>query len=346
MKEKPDAQKYQAASEKFFEACGFDAQSLRTTKAMGTGRLASYYAPEGDEEGVQLLSDWLMWALLFDDAYCDDGDIARDPSRFGYVAASMMTRCLNPRELSAGDDTLRGFEMSLQDIFSRVEARSGYLVASAIGLEHFQWMVGAYCGVSDRVSSHLRNLDEHLIVRPMDGGNASSLYFTQVASRRWLNADYTSMRAVRAITHASIVLLTVPTDIASYGWERHQRSLESNIVAIIANERGCSIPEAIDHSRHFVEQIMQVFLDLKAQLVRLGDPELDGYLEDMSNIVRGTLEWQRLLPRYILSPQQIADVGDNGFDVQPIHEVSHDRSFTTPFPRPKSIQWYWDALDE
>lgn len=341
---KPDGEAHQKASENFFERHGFDLCAMRSAKAMATGSLACMWAPHGDDDGVQLLSDWLMWALQFDDAYCDSGDLSTDPLRFSYLASAVMNRTSCPREVSTKDDRQRGFELTLQDIFSRFEQRTDCSHVLYLSAAHFQWMMGVVCGITDRTSSYFRSLDEHLVVRPMDGAGRVSVELTRLAARRKFAHQWRYDRTIWAIIHLTEILLTVSTDIASYAWEHHQKHLESNIVAILAKERGCSIPVAVDLSRHFVEELIQLFVDLKAELISRGDPEIAELTEDMSNIVRGVLEWQRLLPRYILSPQKITAAGDDGFDIQPIHEISRDRNFTTPFPRPKSIQWLWESL--
>ncbi|MGW0660984.1 hypothetical protein [Streptodolium elevatio] len=51
----------------------------------------------------QLLSDWLMWALLFDDYYCDTGPHCARPASFNPLAGQVMTRALYPATTPTGD---------------------------------------------------------------------------------------------------------------------------------------------------------------------------------------------------------------------------------------------------
>lgn len=344
LKQHSEPERFQARSEQFFLDLGLNPDQINTARATSTGALACWWAPTGSTEGVQLLSDWLMWALLFDDTYCDVGSASRDPLTFIYTAARTMNRSLYPSDPSEENNELRTFELSLQDMFARIDRLAGGQASQECATAHFSWMVGAACGVSDRHHYHMRSLDDHLVVRPMDGGDLVSGYLIQVAEGRWLDSDLRCDPAVRAISNAAGVLLTVPTDLASYGRERRQDSLHSNIVAIIQREQSCTTREALDLSRHLIEEMMQLFVDLKAKLQERRIPQLDLYLEDLSNMVRGTLEWQRLLPRYALPDSVVRESRSGVFEVDPLHEVTTQRQFSNNIRIPRSIQWWWQAL--
>ncbi|WP_280359157.1 terpene synthase family protein [Nocardia otitidiscaviarum] len=331
---------FQRRSEDFYRRMGFDATSLALAHDMCTGELACMWAPEGDAVGIQLLSDWLMWALLFDDHYCDDGPISRNPTRFNHVAAGLMNYSLHPEREALGIPDFDAFAVSLADIMARVRQRAGAEPAMLCALSHYRWALGAACGVSDRSGRYLRSLDEHLIERPPDGGDLLSVHLIEVAESTWLDLATRSTPAVRAATDAATVLLTVPTDLASFARERDQHSLESNIVEIIAVHDDCTRQEAVYRACALIEEIMELFLALKNKLSATGTPELCRYLEQLSNMIRGTLEWQRRLPRYAKS--------FNGADrarlrEDPLHGIADRRVFVRTEP-PPAIRWWWSLV--
>lgn len=339
----PGDRQVQERSEEFFRASGFDDLSMQSTKAMGTGRLACMWAPDGTDEGVQLLSDWLMWALLFDDRYCDSGALSRDPTAFNHLVTNMFDLSASAERKRLGDTDFDRFAATFVDIFMRIERIGGAEQVAFLRGAHFQWALGAACGVGDRNGHYLRGLDEHMIVRPLDGAHAAAIHLIEVAAGTWLNAVTRHRGPVRAVTAAAGVLLTVPTDIASYAHEQRQKSLESNIVAILAADHGCPAQEAVDMAYALLEEIMQMFVELTEQLMIDAEPALAHYLRNLSNMVRGTLEWQRLLPRYAYPPEQFADLASGDYAAEALHEIATERLFP-PVEPPSSIRWWWDYL--
>jgi hypothetical protein len=149
---------------------------------------------------------------------------------------------------------------------------------------------------------------------------------------------------VRAITNAAGVLLTVPTDLASLAHETEQNSLESNIVEILAKEREIGLQDAVHESCALLEEITQMFLNLRSVLLDLDDASLSQYVNNLSCIVRGTLEWQRHLPRYAYSADEIlGTTEDLSNRVVPLHDVSAERQYNSA-SIPRSIQWWWDCV--
>ncbi len=330
----------QQQSEKFFAAHGFGDRAMSSAKAMGTGRLACMWAPEGTAEGVQLLSDWLMWALLFDDRYCDAGEVSRDPTAFGHVASRMFEAALAVEREGIGDGEFDGFAAALGDIFARIARIGGAEQALLCSRSQFQWALGAACGVGDRNGNYLRGLEEHLIARPMDGADSVSIHLIEIAEGTWLDSATRLSGPVRAITAAAGLLLTVPTDLASYGHESRQAALESNVVAILAADNDCSVQTAVEMAGALLEEVMQLFVDLRERLAADAGPALRHYLSNLSNMVRGTLEWQRVLPRYACAPEQYADLASGDVAAEPLHEIAAERHFTRVEP-PAAIRWWW-----
>ncbi|QIS03407.1 hypothetical protein F5X71_14720 [Nocardia brasiliensis] len=213
---------------------------------------------------------------------------------------------------------------------------------SAVALAHYRWAIGAACGVSDRSGGYVRSLDEHMITRPADGADLMCLYLTEIAEGTWYTPAAMGDPTVRAITDAASVAFSVLTDLGSYSHEGAQNSLESNIVHIIANERGIGAQDAMYEACALMEEVMELFIRLKDKLSNRNDERLQRYLKQLSNFVRGVLEWQRRLPRYARFSKLGSPLIATGRLLdKPIHEVSERRVFPKVVP-PPSIRWWWD----
>lgn len=342
---RPGFERFQKQSERWLARHGIDERSLRRAGATGVGFLACTWTRDGADEGCQLLTDWLQWALLFDDHYCDAGDLASHPALFNPAATLMMHRGLYPKTRPTEDPVFDAFAATLIDVMRRVHEQTDPQLAQLCVLQHYEWAVGAMCGVSDRAGNTTRTVDEHLVIRPMDAAYHVSINLIEVANRTMLPARDRVTPHVRAITQAAGILFSVCTDLASYTRERYQGCLESNVVHIIANQHQCDLQEALESSCALLEEIMGFFVAMLTQLRVNGSDELCRYLDHVADLVRGTYEWQRTLPRYTTPldvPAHTSVLPVHADTV--LHEITDIRTRTYGEPLP-SIAWWWDLLD-
>ncbi|WP_432055899.1 terpene synthase family protein [Streptomyces sp. bgisy022] len=336
----------------WLEHHGVDERSLRRAPHTNTGFLACSWAPSGTEEGVQLLSDWLMWALLYDDHYCDSGPHASRPDTFNTIAARMMVRAEYPATPPTGDPAFDAFASALADLVRRIHALAPPALAHLCGLAHYQWALGTVCGVSDRSAEAVRSMEDHLLIRPADGASVLAGHLIEVADGTLLPAHERVRPAVQALTQAAGILLTVPTDLTSYGRERQQQSLESNIVHVLARRQAIPVQEATHEACALLETVMEFFVTMRRRLRKDAGPELLRYTDQLANMVRGTYEWQRSLPRYTAVFDDDGGADDDG-EAGPtsrrsgtvLHEITSTRTrwlLETPAP----LAWWWDLLDE
>ncbi|MBG0852231.1 hypothetical protein I2W78_10375 [Streptomyces spinoverrucosus] len=294
---------------------------------------------------MQLLSDWLVWALLFDDYYCDAGQLSDQPAPFNTLIVQMMARALYPELGATGDPAFDAFASALVDLVERIRSQADPQLAHLCSLAHYQWAVGAMCGVSDRAAGTLRTAAQHLLIRPSDGADILSAHMIEVAEGTMLPAHERLTAEARALSQAAGILLTVPTDLASYMHEQHQECLESNLVQILSIEHGCSPQVAVHQTCSLLESSMEFFLAMREKLQSNGRNSLLLYADQLANMVRGTYEWQRFLPRYTT----VLDIPVNAADssaVRPaaaLHEIA-DKRTGKHTEKPISISWWWDLI--
>ncbi|TWD11765.1 hypothetical protein FB570_12335 [Streptomyces sp. T12] len=343
---RPGADRVQARSHAWLEQHGLDERSLRRAAATDTGFLACSWAPTATDRGVQLLSDWLVWALLFDDHYCDSGPDANRPDTFNPLAARMMARALYPESPPTGDPAFDAFASALADLITRIHDQAAPELAHLCSLSHYQWAVGAMCGVSDRAARSLRSVEDHLLIRPPDGGSLLSVHLIEVAEGTMLPARDRVRPEVRALTQAAGILLTVPTDLASYAHEHVQGSLESNLVHILGTERSLPAQTATHQACDLLETVMDFFITMTRQLREDTGTDLHRYTGHLTHMVRGTYEWQRFLPRYstVLDTPEHPDGAGVTRPATPLHAVSRV-ACRTPAPPPAPIAWWWELLE-
>ncbi|MDK1475887.1 hypothetical protein QNO07_21130 [Streptomyces sp. 549] len=341
-------EEFDARSHAWLERHGLDERSLLRATATDTGFLACSWAPDGTREGVQLLSDWLVWALLFDDYYCDAGELSDQPGPFNTLIAEMMARAMYPelgRTGRTGDTAFDAFASSLADIVTRIHTLADPQLAHLCSLAHYRWAVGAMCGVSDRAAGTLRTASQHLLVRAADGADCLSAHMIEVAEGTALPASERITPEVRALSQAAGILLTVPTDLASYTRESHQECLESNVVQILGVEYACSSEEAVSRSCSLLESVMEFFVAMRSKLQHSGSTELHRYADQMANLVRGTYEWQRFLPRYTTA-LDVPVAGRPAAVVKParaLHEIT-DTPNQKRAEKDPAIAWWWELL--
>ncbi|WNF25723.1 hypothetical protein RI138_02275 [Streptomyces sp. C11-1] len=336
---------FDARSLAWMERHGMDETSLSRAAATDTGFLACSWAPDGTEEGVQALSDWLMWALLYDDYYCDGGPHASQPGTFNTIAARMMARALYPATTATGDPAFDAFASSLGDLMRRIHTLADPALAHLCALAHYQWATGTMCGVSDRSTHAVRTMEDHLLIRPSDGASILSGHMIEVADGTILHAHERSRPEVHALVQAAGILLTVPTDLPSYAREQHQQSLESNIVHILAVQNSLSVQEATYQACALLETVMEFFIAMRTQLRKDASPALLRYTDQMTNMVRGTYEWQRFLPRYstMFGLSGTADTGAIARPETALHDITPAQTHAYA-EKPAPITWWWELL--
>ncbi|MFJ4836245.1 hypothetical protein ACIP79_41110 [Streptomyces sp. NPDC088747] len=329
----------------WLERHGIDERSLQRATATDTGFLACSWAPDGTDDGVQLLSDWLMWALLYDDYYCDAGPHAARPATFNTITARMMTRAVYPVTAPTGDMAFDAFAATLADLMRRIYTLAEPSLAHLCALAHYEWTIGTMCGVSDRSADTVRTMEDHLIIRPMDGAAILAGHLIEVADGTVLPAHERVRPEVQAFTQAAGILLTIPTDLTSYTREHHQQSLESNIIHILAVQHSLSAQEATYKACTLLETVMEFFVAMRQRLRKNASSAMRQYTDQMANLVRGTYEWQRALPRYT-TVLDLPDQADSPV-VRPetaLHDITSTQ--TRVFEeKPAPIAWWWELLN-
>lgn len=328
----------------WFAGFGLDRRSLKRGQTSRAATWTCRVAPDGDEHRLQLFADWVCWAFVFDDYFTDCGPMMADPAAYNPMVCQMLAHLEHP-ELSPLDGNR--FSLALRDLSVRMRACAPASLVQQWIADHYRWLLGSACSVSDRSAARIRSLDEHLIVGVLDRAEHITTLMIQFCEATDLPPRESARPHVQAITGAAQVLHAGYNDVASYWHERHQHSLESNLVHILQREHRCSPQDAMAEAVAVLDGIMLLFVELREQLARTAGPELCRYLDQLAHKIRGNSDFQRTAPRYTTTldvdsatPQQAPAA-----PATPLYEYADKPSIVRRDPPARAISWWWDLLD-
>ncbi|WP_280392762.1 terpene synthase family protein [Nocardia wallacei] len=323
---------------------GFGQRSLLRGTASHAADWACRVAPDGQRDRLQWMADWTYWAFITDDQFTDSGPTMDKPHEWNPFICQMLAYGADPETRSETLD-VNPFALGFRDLVTRLESLAPHRLPEWIS-DHYVWLLGSACSVSDRSAGRTRDLAEQLVIGPLDRAEALTTLFIEIVEGTQLPLSERRRPAVRAVTQAAQLLHCFYNDLASYRHELRQNSPESNFVHIIQTERRCHPQDAMVMAVRFLDRVMMLFVTLRDQLRHTGRPELCRYLDQLSHKIRGNSDYQIQVPRYtttldidIDTPQGIQRA------TSPIYEYSDQPSDARLVPPAAAISWWWDQID-
>jgi terpene synthase-like protein len=323
-----------------FELYGDAAQRERL---LGT-RAAEIYAralPDADPERVADVAKWLYWGFATDDLYYDNGPTSRRAADFLALGAPLVRLCEEPR---AGFALELPYNAALRDLTRAILRHA--TAAQRVEWAHTAraWFFGMAWDVANAERAVPPPLNDYLAMRMHTGGLASWATTLNIANGIELTPEQAASGPVRATVEAWSTFCLLLNDLMSFAKEARNADSSSNVVTVLAHERGCAPEDAIPAAHALADRIATLFLALRARLLARaaadGDAAMERFLASLAWTWRGILDWGFSAPRY-------ATGGDPG--APPLQEfpgwaaAPHDGSLA-PLPHP-SIAWWWSELD-
>jgi hypothetical protein len=296
--------------------------------------------PCGDEEPLLVFILWNHWAFALDDHWHDTGSAAIRASTIVDLNARI-SRCLEaPDSAMLGNDP---FAAALEDLVARTRAitTSVQLHRVAEGLR--DWLLGAAWQVSNVERGIMPTLSDYVSMRPSINGTRFSLAWSQIANRIELRAEEEYSASVQALTDAAGFVVSCDNDLFSYAKEDHHKTLDQNIINLIAHHNNCSPRQALADALAIRDRTMTLFLRLREQLASNASPDLSRYLDALGHYIAGCIRWMNAAPRYA-SPR-------NRYEL-PVPGATWNATFSDkpadlsidPLPVPAAA-WWWEQLD-
>lgn len=302
-------------------------------------RAAEIYSralPDADPERVADVAKWLYWGFATDDLLYDNGPTSVSASDFLRVGAVLVRLAEEPRTRFEWEPP---YCDALRDLASAVRGHA--TPAQWVEWGHLArgWFFGMAWDVANAQRGLPPSLNEYLMMRMHTGGIPSFITTLGIASANELPADLSGSMPVRAVIEAWSTLALLLNDLMSYAKELANGDTSSNIVSVIAKERGCSPQQAVPHAYALADRVAALFLALRAQLLSEGEREMRVFIAGLEHTWRGILDWGFSSARYTRG-------GDPGAPIlqsfpgwaQELRDPSLE-----PLPYP-SIAWWWEEI--
>ncbi|HZV75200.1 MAG TPA: hypothetical protein VFF79_15925 [Conexibacter sp.] len=312
-------------------------------RLIGT-RAAEIYAralPTADAERVADVAKWLYWGFATDDLYYDNGPTSKRAADFLALGAPLVRVCEEPRASFAWE---LPYTDALRDLTAAIlrHATPGQRIEWAHTAR--AWFFGMAWDVANAERGTPPSLNEYLAMRMHTGGLASWATTLNIANAIELTPAQAASPAVRALTEAWSTFCLLLNDLMSFAKETRNADSSSNVVSVIAHERGCAPHAAISEAHALCDRIATLFLALHEQLLRdataTGDVAMRRYLASLAHTWRGILDWGFSAPRYVTG----GEPGEPPLQAFPGWADAPGDASRAPLPY-ASIAWWWDELE-
>ena len=298
--------------------------SLETLERIGAGELAGrVIARSQSAEAIQLYADTLLWLFAFDDRYCDAGAYRADPLAMAILVAEA-TRVIETGRVSSTDrclaalaDLRRRFrELASPAQFTRwASAFRGYL--------GYQVWEAAF-----RAADALPSLEQYLVARIRSGSVELCVMALDIAGGYEVPEADLQRPDVAAMVEAVCLLIGLDNDLLSYSKEHRGTGDVVNIVDVVSGHDKVADPQAAwQISLSVRDRIMDLFLRSREHVGPSVSAPTRRFIDDMSNWVRGNLDWSLSSARYGVGAVSITD----------------QRPFVAADPLPGVASW-WEVL--
>jgi Terpene synthase family 2, C-terminal metal binding len=311
-------------------------------RLIGT-RAAEIYArtvPNADAERLADVTKWLYWGFATDDLYYDNGPTSRRAADFLALGISLVRICEEPR---AGFAFELPYDPALRDLTNAILRHA--TPAQRLEWAHTArgWFFGMAWDVANAERGVPPSLNDYLAMRMHTGGFPSLLATLNIANGIELTPEQTASGPVRALVEAWSTFCLLLNDLMSFAKETRNGDSSSNVVSVIAPERGGTRAEAVRQAHALTDRIATLFLALHAQLLAGAERESDAamarFLATLGHTWRGILDWGFRTPRYATGGDPDAPSLQTfpGWAAEPL-----DAS-RSPLPFP-SLAWWWEEL--
>jgi hypothetical protein len=306
-------------------------------------RAAEVYAralPTADAERIADVAKWLYWGFATDDLYYDNGPTSRRAADFLALCAPLVRLCEEPRARFAWE---LPYNAALRDLTRAI-------LRHATPAQRLDWVNTArvwFFGMAWDVANAERgmppSLNDYLAMRMHTGGFLSWTTTLNIANGIDLTPAQTAAGPVRALIEAWSTFCLLLNDLMSYAKEARNGDNSSNVVSVLAHERGCAPHEAVRAAQTLTDRIATLFLALHGRLLAQAqgcdDAAMVRFLASLGHTWRGILEWGFRTPRYATG----GDPGAPPLQTFPGWAEEPTDVCLDPLPYP-SIAWWWEEL--
>ncbi|MER6994957.1 selina-4(15),7(11)-diene synthase [Streptomyces sp. NPDC000410] len=296
------------------------------------GTFCARILPEGREEVVSLLSDFVLWLFGVDDGHCEEGELGRRPGELAGLLHRLIRVAQNPEAPMLEDDPLAA---GLRDLRLRVD-RFGTAGQTARWVDALrEYFFSVVWEAAHRRAGTVPDLNDYTLMRLYDGATSVVLPMLEMGHGYELQPHERDHTAVRAVAEMASFIITWDNDIFSYHKERSTKDYYLNALRVLEEERRLTPAEALDLAISQRDRVMRLFMKVSEQLAEQGSPQLRQYLHSLGCFIRGAQDWGISSVRYT-TPDDPANM-PSVFTDTPTDDS--DEPLDIP-----SISWWWGLL--
>ncbi|MFG2225266.1 selina-4(15),7(11)-diene synthase [Streptomyces sp. NPDC048644] len=269
-------------------------RSRLVTHSIGT--FASRILPEGREEVVGLLADFVLWLFAVDDGYCEEGELGRRPGDLIAATHRLLRIAQLPDAPMLTDDPLaRG----LRDLQSRMTLY-GTPAQVARWIDALrEYVFSVSWEAHYRVDGRVPEVNDYTLMRLYNGATTVVMPLLEMGYGYELQPHERDDALVRAAADMASFIIVWDNDIFSHHKEsRSDDAYYLNILRVLQDEEGLSPQQALTCAIGQRDRVMTLFLRLRTHLEQQASPQLRQYLHSLSAYIRGAQDWGITSLRY------------------------------------------------
>ncbi|OEU90463.1 terpene synthase [Streptomyces abyssalis] len=298
------------------------------------GTFAARVLPEGREEVVSILADFIIWLFGVDDGLCEEGELGKDPAGLVGELSRMLRVAQNPDVPMLSQNALAE---GLRDLRHRVSrhATPGQEARWVDALR--EYFLSVVWEASHRSNETVPDLNDYTLMRLYDGATSVVLPLLEMGHGYELHPNERDSTAVRAAAEMAYFIITWDNDLFSYHKESRAQRYYLNVLRVLEHEQQLSPAQALTRAVAQRDRVMCLFLRLRDELAARGSPQLRQYLENLGTFIRGAQDWGISSHRYT-TPHDPAGLPSTFCDTP---TDASDEALDIP-----AVAWWWDVLPE
>ncbi|WP_432250952.1 selina-4(15),7(11)-diene synthase [Streptomyces sanyensis] len=295
------------------------------------GTFSARILPEGREEVVSLLADFVLWLFGVDDGHCEEGELGHRPGDLAGLLHRLIRVAQNPEAPMMLDDPLAA---GLRDLRLRVD-RYGTPGQTARWVDALrEYFFSVVWEAAHRRAGTVPDLNDYTLMRLYDGATSVVLPMLEMAHGYELQPHERDRTAVRAAAEMASFVITWDNDIFSHHKERRGPGYYLNALRVL-EQQGMSTRQALDTAIAQRDRVMCLYVRLAEQLAREGSPQLRRYLASLSHFIRGAQDWGITSVRYTTP--------DDPADLPPVFSDTPTDGRHEPLGIP-AVDWWWTLV--
>ena len=312
----PDIEQAQRHSVAWAREMGLATTSsaLRILEAWNWGRLTGHCLPTARGENLDLATDWMTWGFLYDDQFA--GPLGNQPEKVARITEDMIGVLYPMRGAQIDHGAARGITNILERLTPKMSASW-----MARFRDHLKWFfIGVLRMTTFRDRLDAIDTETAFEIRRFDIGMDAVIDLIEVAEGIEVPEALFGTTQIQSLRQGVVDIVILQNDVFSLPKDRRQQ--EVNVVLAVERSEKRTAEEALVRAAAMVEEKVQQFLAVKAQLPALYSTlglsaadrsRLDRYVHCLELMIHGSVYSHAECVRYSTKSEHTQPIAGKGF---------------------------------